>query len=275
MPESRQMFRRVLIGALICGAAANCTRGLFVAPAGPGTPAPEAASAWDQASRGCRDARSFTAALQASGRVAGTRLWPIAIQAAVTKDQSIYLSASASGTSLFVLAGTGNRATLWLRREQRVVTAAPGEIMAAIIGVALSPDQLLAALTGCGTRSTDMTRATRHDNLLSIETPDARVHLESKASVWKTRAADTGAFIVEFGWASGPLPADLWIWSAPNRQPAASLHLAVSDGEVNGTIPAGVFQMPAAAATATPITLDELRNGIFWKDRVPDSERPR
>jgi hypothetical protein len=49
----------------------------------------------------------------------------------------------------------------------------------------------------------------------------------------------------------------------------------VSDGEVNGTIPAGVFQMPAAAATATPITLDELRNGIFWKDRVPDSERPR
>ena len=259
MPESRQMFRRVLIGALICGATANCTRGLFVAPAGPGTPAPDAASAWDQASRGCRDARSFTAALQASGRVAGARLWPIAIEAAVTKDQSIYLSASASGTSLFVLAGTGNRATLWLRREQRVVTAAPGEILDAIIGVSLSPDQLLAALTGCGTRSTTVTQATRHDSLLSIETADARVFLEPKASVWRTKAAEAGAFIVEFGWGTGSLPADLWIWSAPNRQPAASLHLAISDGEINGNIPAGVFQVPAAASTATPITLDELR----------------
>jgi hypothetical protein len=269
------MFRRVLIGALICGAAASCTRGLFVAPTGPGTPAPEAATAWDQASRGCRDARSFTAALQASGRVAGARLWPIAIQAAVTKDQSIYLSASASGTSLFVLAGTGNRATLWLRREERVVTAAPAEIMDAIIGVSLTPDQLLAALTGCGTRSAGVSQATRHGNLLAIDTADARVYLESRASMWRTRAAETGAFIVEFGWGTGPLPADLWIWSAPNRQPVASLHLSISDGEIDGTIPAGVFQMPAAAATATPITLDELRKGIFWKGLAPDSERPR
>jgi hypothetical protein len=259
MPESRQMFRRVLIGAVICGVAVNCTRGLFVAPAGPGTPAPEAASAWDQASRGCREARSFTAALQASGRVAGARLWPIAIQAAVTKDQSIYLSASASGTSLFVLAGTDNRATLWLRREHRVITAAPGEIMDAIVGVSLSPDQLLAALTGCGTRSTGVSQAARHGNLLSIDTTDARVYLESNASVWRTKAAETGAFILEFGWGTGSLPADLWIWSAPNRQPAASLHLSVSDGEINGAIPAGVFLVPSAASTATPITLDELR----------------
>jgi hypothetical protein len=93
--------------------------------------------------------------------------------------------------------------------------------------------------------------------------------------VWRTKAAEAGAFIVEFGWGTGPVPADLWIWSAPNRQPAASLHLSITDGEINGTIPAGVFQVPSAASTATPITLDELRNGIFWKDRVPEPERPR
>ena len=100
------------------GVAAGCVRAVFVAPAGPGVPAPEAPAAWAEATAGCRSARSFAAALSVSGAWA-ERVWPVAIEAAVTADQSIYLSATAVGNAVFVLAGTADQATLWLRRDNR------------------------------------------------------------------------------------------------------------------------------------------------------------
>lgn len=272
MPESPQVIARLGLGLIVLCMAAACTRSMFVAPSGPGSPAPEAASAWADASRGCRDARTMTAGLRISGRVGGTRLWPVNIEAAVTRDQSIYLSATAAGTSVFVLAGTGNRATLWLRREQRVVTAAPADIMSAIVGVPLSPDLLLAVLTGCGTRSFDVVRATRHDKVISIETADTTVHLEQQGGAWRARAAQSASFVVEFGRAAGAVPAEVWIWSAPGRDPAASIHVAVSDDTIDVNIPSSVFQVPAGAASATPITLDELRD-VLWKAGPPAPER--
>jgi tetratricopeptide (TPR) repeat protein len=88
----------------------------------------------------CRGARSYTAALRLSGRVGDQRIWPpIAVDTAVTADQSIYMGATVAGRSLFVLAGSVSRATLWLRQEQRVVTAPPAEIIEAMLGVSLPP----------------------------------------------------------------------------------------------------------------------------------------
>ena len=264
MPESPQVIARLGLGLIVLCMAAACTRSMFVTPSGPGTPAPEAASAWADATRACRDARAMTAGLRISGKVGGTRLWPVNIEAAVTRDQSIYLSATAAGTSVFVLAGTANRATLWLRREQRVVSAAPAEIMSAIVGVPLSPDLLLAVLTGCGTRSFDVVRATRVGKLIAVETADMTVYLDQQGSAWRTRAAQSSAFVVEFGRTAGAVPAEVWIWSAPGREPAASIHVAVSDDTIDGNIPSSFFQIPSGAASATPITLDELR-GVLWK----------
>ena len=272
MPESRQVIARLASGLIVLCMASACARSMFVTPSGPGTAAPEAASAWADASRGCRDARTMTAGLRISGKVGGTRLWPVNIEAAVTRDQSIYLSATAAGTPVFVLAGTANRATLWLRREQRIVTAAPAEIMSAIVGVPLSPDLLLAVLTGCGTRSFDVIRATRHDKLISIETADTTVHLEQQGGAWRTRAAQSASFVVEFGRGTGVGPAEVWIWSAPGHEPAASIHLALSDETIDGNIPSSFFQVPSSAAAATPITLDELR-GALWKAGPPAPER--
>ncbi len=196
------------------------TRAIFVPPAGPGAPAPDAAVAWAEATGACRTARAYVAALRVSGRVGAQRLWPVSIEAAVTADQSIYLGATAAGNSLFVLAGTANRATLWLRRDQRIVTATPAEILEAIVGVPLSPDALLGVLTGCVARSFDITRAARYGRLLTIETSDARVHLEQQGGRWRIRAAETGAFTVEFTGGGPSRPQDVWIWSAAGREPA-------------------------------------------------------
>jgi hypothetical protein len=121
--------RALVILVTSCSLAAGCTRAMFKPPAGPGAPAPDAAAAWAEATDGCHGLRSYAGVLRASGRVGGARLWPVSIDVAVLADQSIYLGATAAGRSLFLLAGTGGSATLWLRDEQRTVTAPPADIL--------------------------------------------------------------------------------------------------------------------------------------------------
>lgn len=267
------MIARRLLGVALCVAVAACGgRAMFVPPAGPGTPAPDAATAWAEATAGCRNLQSYVATLRASGRVGGQRLWPVNIETAVLPDESIYLSATAAGRGLFVLAGTGNRAALWLRREQRIVTAAPADIVEALMSVRLSPSDLLMVLTGCATKL-EIAQASRHGGLLTIETAGARVHLERLGGRWQAKAIETNAFTVEYAQITGPLPQELWLWPAAGPGASASIHLTMSDAEVNGQVPASVFRMPAGAAAATPMTLEELKTGAPWKHPAAESQR--
>jgi hypothetical protein len=270
-----RVFLGLGLGLYVSATTLACatTRTMFVPPAGPGTPVAYAAAALTEATATCRVARSYTAAARASGKFGAERLWPVGIDIAVTTDQSIYLSANAVGRSLFVLAGTGNRATLWLRQDERVVTAAPAEIMDAIVGVSIAPDRLLAVLTGCVARSLNMTGSALHGDLLAVETADARLYLQQKDGRWRTRAATTDAFVVEFAAYQGPVPSDVWIWSIAGREPAANVRFAISDWEIDGQIPAGVFQVPRGAVGAKPLTLDELRAAGPWKERGGTSEK--
>jgi hypothetical protein len=273
MPESPQAMRAILrpfmmracAAIVLCWSAASCTRAMFVAPAGPGDAAPDAAAAWTEATAGCRDARSFVAAVRASGKVGQERVWPVSLELAVTADQSIYISATAVGNSVFVLAGTANRATLWLRHDNRAVTAAPADIMEALVGVPLSPARLMAVLTGCVARSLDVVSAARYPNLLAIHTADARVFLAQTGGTWRTTAAEADRFTVEFARKSSAQPDDIWLWAQPAPGQTASLHLTVTDGQINGPVPPNVFQAPAGAQAAAPMTLDELRAAGPWK----------
>jgi hypothetical protein len=240
---------------------------MFVPPAGPGVPAPDAAQAWSDATAGCRDARSYVASLRVSGRVGSDRLWPVEIETAVTADQSIYLNAVAGGQTVFVLAGSNGRASLWLRADKRLVTAAPAEILDAIMGVPLTPAELVAILAGCVARDTDVVRAERHDRLLLVETRDARVYLRQESAAWRTHAAVTASFTIEFGGLARPTPAEIWIWSAQGAQARASLRLQATDAAINSTIPAGIFDVPAGARATTPLSLEELRASGPFRDR--------
>ena len=284
MPESPQATNddcrsgaavnaRLLLGAGLCGLALSCNRAVFQPPAGPGEPAPEAAAAWADATAGCRGLQSYSAALHVSGRVGDARLWPIGIEVAVLADQSIYLGATAAGRSLFVLAGAGDHATLWLRREERTVTATPAQIMDAIMGVPVTPGDLLGVLTGCVAAPADLARAARHGRLLTIEMAAARVHLAARNGHWHVRAAQTNAFTVEYADTQAALPQELWLWPASSAGASASIHLIVSDARINESVPASVFRVPAGAAAATPMTLEELKSGALWKNRGPSPER--
>ena len=175
------------------------------------------------------------------------------------------MGATVSGQPVFILAGSVSEATLWLRREQRVVKAPAGDIIDAILGLSMPPDRLLALLTGCATRIHDVTSAESFGGLLAIQTPDARVYVERQGAVWRTRYAEAEGFRVEFSWKTAALPGKLWIRSTPGREPAASLDLSVSDASATDPIPASVFTPPAGATSADPMTLEELRSGSWRK----------
>jgi hypothetical protein len=192
----------------------------------------------------------------------------MAVDTAVTADQSIYMGATVAGRSIFVLAGSANRATLWLRREHRVVTAPPAEIIDAVLGVSLPPERLLAIFAGCLTRDVTLTAAAQHGRLLTIDTPDGRIYLERGAAGWQTRAGEAEGFLVEFARETSSFPQKIWIQSAPGRQPQVTLAITVSDLEINGSVPPAVFSLPAAAAGAERMTIDELRAAGPWRDRA-------
>jgi len=250
-------------------AASACGHAMFVPPAGPGVPASNAAEAWASATAPCRQTQNYKAILHVSGRAGDESLWPLAVETALTSDGSIYMSATTSGQSIFVLSGTVKQSTLWLRRQDRAVVAAPGAIIEAMLGVALPPDRLLSVLTGCITRSFDLTSSAQHNSILTVQTPDARVYLESDATGWRARAGDVDGFSVELGRKGNTLPQNVWIRTAAGRSPQARLDVKVSDAETNTTIPASVFTPPAGAARAQPMKLEELRFS-GGKDRGSD-----
>ena len=200
----------VVAGACVIALVSTaCARKMFVPPVGPGVPAADADAAWAEATRDCRAARTFTGDLRLSGRAGGERLWPVSLESAVTSDESIYLGATVAGRSIFALAGTAARAGLWLRSDRRVVTAPPGDIVDALIGVPLEPSRWLAVLTGCVTRNADLEESARYGKLLTVRTRDARVHLARRGPSWRTVAGEAEGFVIEYGWNTGRFPEDI------------------------------------------------------------------
>ena len=89
-----------------------CARTAFVLPSGAGTPAPEARTAWDQASATCRNARTLTAELQLSGRAGASGKINGRALAGLTSTGQIRLEVPAPfGRPVFVLAGSAERDT--------------------------------------------------------------------------------------------------------------------------------------------------------------------
>jgi hypothetical protein len=252
---------RAALAAGCLVALAACGHPLFRPPAGPGVPAPEAAGAWEQATKVCRGATTFVAELRVSGRVGDDRFPSLTVESALDNKGSVYLGATYSGQPIFLMAGGADRATLWLRRDNRAVVDAPGAILAELLGVPLSPERLLAVLTGCATRSVEIREADRRGRLLRVVTPDAVVFLEQQQGAWRTRAAQVDGFSVQYTRDGTSVPQRILIDADPGR-PRASLDVRVSQAELNGTVEPQHFTPPSAASNAAPLTLAELRSAL-------------
>ena len=132
--------------------AAGCaaTRPAIDLPLGNGTPYPRHADALAEAVNACRGVRTMEFLLALRGRRGETSLRG-RVRGAVARPGSLRLEGLAPfGAPRFVLAAAPEAATLLLPRARQVVRDAhPREMLYALAGLPLAPDDLRAVLTGC------------------------------------------------------------------------------------------------------------------------------
>jgi hypothetical protein len=228
-------------------------------PADPGTPLADFAGIHDAVSKECRAVRTLTAALGLSGS-AGDLSLRGTVEAGFRRPESMRLTMRVSFSTIFVLVANDRGATLLYTRERRVVRGARAdELLAALIGIKLTPADLQAIATGCVVPEPHATGGRLHgSSWASIDLEGgATLYLQHARNVWRLRAARRGDWLIEYPeWRAGAaFPSAVWI-SAPNPVPI-DLRASIGDVEINADLPDAAFSVPIG--DEAPMTLDELR----------------
>jgi len=137
----------IVVAALVAGCA---PKGRLELPAGAGTPLGDVAAAERAARASCQAHAAVTADLRLSGRIDGDRVRGT-LQVGVARDAMRLEGLAPFGAPVFVLAARPGQAVLVLPREPAVARGPSSlELLDAVVGVALTPADLLAMVSGCG-----------------------------------------------------------------------------------------------------------------------------
>ena len=252
----------VLILTLTAGACASLPAGISL-PDGPGTPL--AAELYEPvfaaAVEPCRSVRTLELMMALQGRSGGTRLRG-RVRAALAAPASIRLEVLAPfGAPAAVLAARPGAATLVQPRDRRVITGARAEdLLYALAGVTLGPDEFRALVTGC------LVPTPRPVGGRSMGGDWIAVELEGGATAF-IRAIDgvphvvagtRTRLVVEYGDHVRGLPRRLRIQSAKGGEPVTDLMATLSQVSVNTDLDAAVFAV-GVPDDYVPMTLEELR----------------
>ena len=262
--------------ALVAGT--GCGPRRIALPAGAGTPTTQFATAFASALTHCRDVRTLQAELGLSGHVGGQRLRGRAL--AGFAPGALRLEAVAPfGSPAFILVADGSRGTLLLPRDRRILqNAPPEEILNALIGVPLGPDDLRAVLSGC-LKANAAPRSGREygPDWMSVDLDSGgTVYLQRQATGWRIAAGRYAGLEIEYPKFAGErapqrgslagdpgLPAQIVIRSAGTGGAGiadVSLAVTLSQVDVNGDLPRDQLVALKIPPGLTPITLDDLRH---------------
>jgi hypothetical protein len=248
-----------VVGLIVGLGASSCATTLFVAPVGPGEPAPEASAAFANATASCRGVTSYKAQIRVSGRIGGERL-PATINIATgVSPDGLLIEARGGGRDVFRLGATGDKATLYLDDGRRYAVGRPEALTEALIGVQIGIDRWRALLSGCGVTRATFVSGARYGTDLGATTPDGRVFLSAIDGVWRATHVMFDDLVVTYRRFAGDRPVEWQLTSSPERDPAIALTVRVDDATVNGPISPDVFTI-RLPADATPMTIDELRD---------------
>ena len=240
-----------------------CAVKSFTLPSGPGTPFPEFAAAFDEATRECRDIKTISVTLSLSGRAGTTRLRGNVDAGFAAPGQMRLEGRAPFGRPVFILvARDATNATLLLPRDNRVLRGTPAAaIVEALAGVSLEPDELRSAIAGCGfgTAASSGGRGYGAD-LAVVDLPGARHYLRRENGRWRLMASVRGPLTIEYRDFSTSRPATVRMLTASNGSQDAStdLTMKLSDVNINVRLEAEVFNVEIPPS-ADPLTLDELR----------------
>ena len=253
------MKARVALACLLLAAGA-CARARVVFPTGPAEPVPDALQLWWSATQACKGAQTFSAEIQANGNVGSEKLRRVTLHGAMTRNGEIALLAVAPvGPAVFNLAGRADRATLTLPRERRVLVAPAADIVEALIGLHLAPDDWLDVLSGCVTgKPPDTGVRINGVTILSLKAGAGRLRLDQDGAAWRIVAGERSDLLVEYPQFDGRWPRVAKLTTRPGAAVSVLLNMAIGQIFVNTTIPKAAFEAPVSTGFQ-PMTLDELR----------------
>jgi hypothetical protein len=252
---SRRGARLVAVG--LCVLACACAPRLATLPSGPGAPLADAPAAYAQATARCRDVRTLAAILGISGRAAGQR-FRASLDGGFAAPANVRLELPAPGRAIFVFTASGDRATLLLGREGRVLRDAPADAtLEALAGIALRPSELRTIVSGCGFGAGEPADARAFDGgWASMQVSGATIWLQQVNGVWTLVAASRGPIEVRYADFVQGLPSGIRLRSQTGK--ATDLTVKLSQVDINESLGSDVFQIDIPA-DAKPLTLDELR----------------
>lgn len=254
------LVRAAVLAAAV--SAASCGAPLMKLPMGPGEPAPDAGPLLAAATAACRKVSTISAEVAVSGSVNGSRLRG-RLLAGLAAPDSLYMEAPAPfGAPVFVMGATRGDATLVLPRDRRVLQhGRPEDILSAVAGVPLTPEELRATLTGCAGADVEPgeTRAFGADWRVVDGQPIRYLRRDGSQGAWRLVASvRTGAdgWRADYAAFSGDLPRAIRIVSAVPRR--FDLRLELSQVDLNVTLEPSTFVVNVPAGSL-PISIDELR----------------
>jgi hypothetical protein len=251
----------VLLVLITTIALTGCAAKRFEPPTGAGEPLPEFTRIFEEATKACRDVRTLTAEAGLSGRLGGQRVRG-RLHMGLADQNSMRLELVAPfGPPGFVLVAQGGEGTLLLPRDNAVVKAAPAtELIDALAGLSLSPDELRAVATGCVSPAAKPTGGQRYPNGLAAITleGDAIAYVDTRtnasAGVPLIVAARRPGLMIEYGKPVNGLPRLVRLRSDSR----ADLTLDFAQVDLNVTLEPAAFKVDVPA-DARPLTLDDLR----------------
>jgi hypothetical protein len=242
--------------------AAGCAARTLHLPAGTGTPVADAAGLLDAATGDCRAVRTLQAELAISGLAAGERIRGRVI-AGFERPSAMRLEAVAPfGPPAFILVSRAGSATLLVPRDARILAdAAPAQVIEALTGVSLAPDDLLAVLAGCASNDRQATSAREYANKwVGVDVADGTsLYLRPESGGWRIAAATRGRLAVEYGYGQGRAPLRVHLRVTGEASVVtADLDIRLAQVETNASIDPRAFTL-RTPDKAVPLTLDELR----------------
>lgn len=253
----------IIFLATIAGTACGPRR--LALPAGPGTPATDYAEPFAAALMRCHDVRTLQAELRLSGDVGRQRVRGRVLAGLVPGALRLEGVAPVGGP-VFILVADGSRGTLLLLRDRRVVQdAPPAEILNALVGISLGPDDLRAALSGCVKASPEAAGARQYGNdwMVVDLASGGSIYLQRQDGAWRVVAGRYSGLEIEYSrFGREPsLPSQILIRSSPvAADSGVNLAVELNQAEVNGELSREQLVAVKIPPGLSPISLQELRD---------------
>jgi outer membrane biogenesis lipoprotein LolB len=242
-----------------------CANRLPPRPTGTSAPDPTAAAAYATATASCSGFRSIEGELSLSGRAGGERVRG-RVLTGLESGGMIRLEAVAPfGAPFFILAGRGERATLVLPRERRVLKdTGVSEVLERITGLSLGADDLRLIVSGCLVEKAVPADGRQWGGGWRAVTigPDRIAYLRDQNGRPVLTAADYGPWHVDYSAHAAGFPRVVRVRrrvSPGGADAAIDITARIEQLEVNTQINPRAWSVEIPS-DAEPMTLDELRS---------------